>query len=174
MNRAIGLSIAVIVLATTGLVVALGVGLPDPGAAERAYAAVVGVTGCVLGIIWLRSTATGAAPEGRLGALSGSEDDPVTEPPVAEAVRGLERSLKLSASTMGEYRRLVEPRLRALTAARLRRSGIELTDADRARERLGDAWALVDPDRPSPTDRMAPGIPLSEIELLVDTLERLR
>ncbi len=173
MNRAIGLSIALVLLASAGLVVALSVGLPDPGAAERAYAAVVGTTCCVLGIIWLRLTATGPAPEGRFGALGRSESDDEADTPIVEATRSLERSLRLGASTMGEFRRLVEPRLRSLTSARLRRSGIELSDAARASELLGDTWCLVDPNRPPAADRMAPGVPLAEIERLLDALERM-
>ncbi|HKH87861.1 MAG TPA: hypothetical protein VKA05_03520 [Acidimicrobiales bacterium] len=173
MNRAIGLSIALVVLTTTGLAIAIGVGIPDPGAAERAYAAVVGATCCVLGVIWLRMVATGTAPEGRLGVLGNTEDEDKAEPPVVEASRSIERALRLGASTMGEFSRLVEPRLRVLTAARLRRSGIDLADTERAREQLGDSWDLVDPNRPPPPDRMAPGVSLTAVEQLLDALERL-
>jgi hypothetical protein len=43
---------------------------------------------------------------------------------------------------------------------------------DAARSALGEElWALVDPNRPAPPDRNAPGMPLNRLRELVAALE---
>jgi len=165
-------SIAVAVLATAALALALGLGLPDPGAAERAYGGLVGFLGCLLAMSWLRLTAEGPAPAGRFspGGAEATEGPP--QPPVVEAIRDLERALRLGTATIGTFNRLVQPRLQALATAKLSRFGIGL-ESDRAMALLGDGFRLVDPAAPMPDDRMAPGFALHEIEGLVETLEVL-
>lgn len=67
------------------------------------------------------------------------------------------------------------PRLQALTRARLLRRGVDPeTDPGAAAALLGpEAWATVDPGRPRPTDRGAPGLDPAVVEHLVDRLEQL-
>jgi hypothetical protein len=173
MSRAARRSIAAAVLATASLALALGIGLPDPGAAERAYGGLLGLLGCLLAVSWLRSTAEGRAPAGRFSSGAAGERDEAPEPPVVEAVRDLERALRLGISTIGTFNRLVQPRLQSLATAKLSRSGIRL-DTEAAVELLGDGFRLVDPAAPPPEDRMAPGFSLHEIEGLVETLEQIR
>jgi hypothetical protein len=68
---------------------------------------------------------------------------------------------------------LVLPRLQSLVTAKLSRLGVDLQGDDRAIGLLGDGFRLVDPAAPQPEDRMDPGIPLEQIERLVETLERM-
>ena len=77
-------SIAAIVIAGAGLALALGVGLPDPRAAERAFAALLGLLGCLLALSWLRSTAAGQAPDGRFSPGRQEERDAPPEAPLVE------------------------------------------------------------------------------------------
>jgi hypothetical protein len=161
------------VLATAALWLALGLGLSDPGAAERAYGGLLGLLGCVLAMSWLRSTAEGRAPTGRFSPGRPEVRDPPPQQPLVETIRDLERALRLGSSTIGSYNRLVQPRLRSLATSRLSQVGIALEGDDRAIGLLGDGFRLVDPAAPPPEDRMDPGIPLDQIERLVDTLERL-
>jgi hypothetical protein len=172
MTRMVHRSIALAVLATAGLTLALGIGLPDPRAAERAYGGVVGLLGCLLAMSWLRATAQGRAPDGRFSPGSAQEPDEPPQPPVVAAILDLERALRLGTSTIGSFNRLVQPRLRSLAEAKLSPSGFGLDD-ERAVGLLGDGFRLVDPSSPPPDDRMAPGVAFAEIERLVETLEHL-
>jgi hypothetical protein len=174
MRRRLRGSIAVAVLATAALVLDLGMGLPDPGAAERAYGGFVGLVGCLLAMSWLRTTAGGGAESGRfsVGAVFGRQPEP-PQPPVVEATRDLERALRLGAWTIGSFNVLVQPRLQSLATAKLARSGVSLGADERARRLLGEGFRLVDPAAPPPEDRMAPGVALHDVELLVETLERM-
>jgi len=176
-NRRIGRTTARVVtlavLASCGLAFALGVGLPDPGAAERAFAGLIGALGCVLAMQWLRSNAEGASPKGRFSVADDRPDAVAPQPPAVEAARTLARALRLGASTIGSYNLLVRPRLQALAAAKLGRAGYRLDESAGARELLGEGWILVDPGAPPPADRMAPGVQLHRVVQLVEILERL-
>ena len=68
------------------------------------------------------------------------------------------------------------PRLRSIAAGLLesRRSVALEADTDAARAIVGDdAWALVRPDRAAPQERLARGIPSSDLERVVDALEAI-
>lgn len=70
----------------------------------------------------------------------------------------------------------LRPLLREIAAHRLwMRFAVDLDrEQGRARELIGaNAWELVRPERPPPTDRLAPGPPLADIRVVVDELERL-
>jgi hypothetical protein len=162
-----------VVLAGAALAVALGLGLPDPGAAERSFAAFVGVLSCALIWGWLRSTAAGRSPQGRFSVAVANPAEPERLAPAVVATKSLERGLGLGSSNIGSYNLFVRPRLEGLAAAKLARAGCRLDDANAARELLGDGWALVDPTAPPPADRMAPGVSLHRIGQLVQQLERL-
>jgi hypothetical protein len=162
---------AAAVIAAGGLALALGLGLPDPGLAERAFAGFMGFLACMLAVRWLRSVSRmPAAPTSSPG--DGATGD-VPRAPAAEATEALARALGLGVSTIGSYHLLVRPRLQALAGAKLARLGPGLEDASEAQSLLGDGWVLVDPATPAPADGVAPGIPIVRLEELVATLERM-
>ncbi|MGD0595307.1 MAG: hypothetical protein ABSB54_16690 [Acidimicrobiales bacterium] len=161
------------ILASGGLALALGLGLPDRGAAERAFAALIGLLGCVLAMQWLRSSAEGAAPQGRFAVTVDRPEDVRQQAPAVESAKNLERALRLGASTIGSYNLLVRPRLQALAAEKLERTGCSLSDRPAAKALLGDELPLVDPAAPPPADSNGPGISLHRIGQLVGQLERM-
>ncbi len=79
------------------------------------------------------------------------------------------------ASTFHLHVRL-RPILREIAAHRLwLRFGVDLDrESERARELIGvEAWELVRPERPPPSDRLAPGPPPSHLNKVVEELERI-
>ncbi len=79
------------------------------------------------------------------------------------------------ASTFHLHARL-RPILREIAAYRLSmRFGVDLDrEHERAQELVGgDAWELVRPERPTPSDRLAPGPPASHLNKVVEELERI-
>jgi hypothetical protein len=163
--------ILVALAATTGIVLALVDGAPDPGVAVRSYAAVVGGLAAVSAASWLRRDRRGWSGAG--AARSGTEPEGDVLDPAAAAWQELERALRFGATTIGDFRLLVQPRLRALAFARLKRHGVSLSDAKGAEALLGEGFHLVDPRTVMPADRLAPGVPTAEIEPLVTALEEL-
>lgn len=158
-------------VATTGIVLALVDGAPDPGVAVRSYAAVMGSLAALSAASWLRRGRRGWSGAG--APRAGSEQEVDALDPTAAAWQGLERALRFGATTIGDYHLLVRPRLSALAAAKLNRRGVPLSDPERARALLGESFNLVDPRIALPADRLAPGIPISEIDPLVRALEEL-
>lgn len=70
----------------------------------------------------------------------------------------------------------LRPILREIASHRLwLRFGVDLErEHERARELIGaEAWELVRPERPPPSDRLAPGPPPSDLRVVVEELERL-
>ena len=68
------------------------------------------------------------------------------------------------------------PRIRAIASGLLAsRRGISADVApDTARSIVGpETWDLVRPDRPSPEDRLARGLPISELRRVVESLEKV-
>lgn len=113
-------------------------------------------------------------------AVEGSElDDALaamrtTRPDSGEV--GLERDLELSTLNAFHLHLRLRPLLREIAAHRLmKRYGIDLdAEPGRAQELVGaSAWELVRPDRPPPTDRLAPGPPLSQLREAIANLERV-
>ena len=79
------------------------------------------------------------------------------------------------ASTFHLHARL-RPILREIAAHRLwTRFGVDLErEHERARELIGaEAWDLVRPERPPPSDGLAPGLPASDLRIVVEELERI-
>jgi hypothetical protein len=79
------------------------------------------------------------------------------------------------ASTFHLHTRL-RPILREIAAHRLSmRFGVDLdTEPERARELIGvEAWEVVRPERPPPSDRLAPGPSASHLSKVVEELERI-
>jgi len=88
----------------------------------------------------------------------------------------LEREVTLGVSSAFYFDARLRRHLREIADERLREQrGVDIeTRPDVAREALGpEAWELVRPDRPRPTDRDAPGVPLAQLESVVATLEGL-
>jgi len=79
------------------------------------------------------------------------------------------------ASTFHLHARL-RPILREIAAHRLSmRFGVDLDrEHERARELIGvEAWEVVRPGRPPPSDRLAPGPPAAQLSKVVEELERI-
>jgi len=153
---------------TVGLALALGLGAPDPGLAERAYGAADGLLGCVASLVFVREQAGRAA-----AAPDAAEDDIVaSNDPAVRVLSDLERALRLGRLTAGDFHVLLRPRLAELASSSLARRGVPL-GSEAARAALGDAYALVDPAAPPPADRSDPGVPLAAVSDLVQRLEQL-
>jgi hypothetical protein len=86
-------------------------------------------------------------------------------------VRDVEQSTR---SALHLHVRL-RPVLREIAAHRLwMRFGVDLDRDGRARELVGaNAWELVRPDRPPPSDRLARGPAPADLRVVVEELERL-
>jgi hypothetical protein len=88
----------------------------------------------------------------------------------------LTRDLDLSILNDFHLHVRLRPLLREVAAHRLRvRYGVDLyAEPGRARELVGpQAWELVQPLRPPPADRLAPGPPFSYLRDVVTELERI-
>ena len=87
----------------------------------------------------------------------------------------VEREVTLGGGTAFDVHYRLRPLVRSLATGLLLRRGVDLERSpDRARTLLAPlTWDLVRPDRPTPDDRTAPGLPIAEIEAVVDDLERL-
>jgi hypothetical protein len=87
----------------------------------------------------------------------------------------VEREVALATGTAFDVHFRLRPLLLTISTGLLLRRGVDLERrTDRAEELLGpDVWELVRPDRPAPSDRTAPGIPIASVERAVDDLERL-
>jgi hypothetical protein len=88
----------------------------------------------------------------------------------------LARDLTLSRAIGFHFHVRLRPTLREIAAHRLRtRYGVDLDrEPARARELVpARAWAVVDPGRRPPDDRLAPGPSVAEISAVVDDLERI-
>jgi hypothetical protein len=88
----------------------------------------------------------------------------------------IEQEVALAVAGSFDLHHRLRPRLRGLAIDLLAaRRGIALDgDPERARSALGDeTWELVRPDRPPPEDRRARGIPIQDLDHVVESLERL-
>ncbi len=88
----------------------------------------------------------------------------------------LVRDVKHSTRSALHLHVRLRPLLREIAAHRLwMRFGVDLDrEQGRARELIGaNAWELVRPERPPPTDRLATGPRLADLRVVVDELERL-
>jgi hypothetical protein len=158
-----------VVIATAGLVVALGL-RPVP-VREIVAAYVLALAGIALLSLmrlarteeeWERTT---SELERALAPRKAVRTRP------ADLIR-TERDLTLASVNAGELQVRLLPQLREVAAARLAAGG--RGDLEHARALLGDdAWELLRPDRPAPADRGAPGLPMRRIASLLDAIERL-
>jgi hypothetical protein len=159
--------VGTIVLATVGLVIALGL---RPWPVREILAAYVLALTAIALLVLARMARTEEEWERATSELERAlaPRKPVRTRP-NELVR-VERDLVLSVSNAGELHARLLPQLREVAGARL----AARHDVERARELLGeDAWELLREDRPAPDDRAAPGLPLRDIAGLVDRVEGL-
>ena len=119
----------------------------------------------------LRSLLPPAVPFERLLAR------PATQPEGVAQLQTVERHLRLSVSSNRDLHSLLRPMVRDIVSVRLsRRHGIDLDREPERAEALiggGKVWELVRPDREAPEDRLSRGWPRSDMEQLVDELEKL-
>jgi hypothetical protein len=92
-----------------------------------------------------------------------------------EPLERIERVVEAGHQTAGDVHVRVRPLLREIAGPLLRRHGVRLDgEPARARALLGEElWEVVRPDRPPPRERRDRGLELSELEQLVQRLERL-
>ena len=141
--------------------------------AADAYALFLGA----VGMLWLvRRTrrASGAdVPSAYDRAVAARRATRPSRPATLERV---EREVVLSGGSAFDLHVRLRRRLRAITEHRLAaHRGLDL-DAGTAetRELLGDdLWELVQPDRPMPTDRLAPGLSVRRQRDLLDRVETI-
>jgi hypothetical protein len=169
MKRRPRLPIGTIVAATIGLAVALGL---RPISVREILAAYVLALAAIALLVLTRMARTEEEWE-----RATSELERVLTPRKtararpAELVR-TERDLTLSSTNAGDLHTRLLPQLREVAASRL--ADRHDTDLSDARGVLGDeAWEYLRPDRPTPADRTAQGLPLRRIAVLVDAIERL-
>lgn len=96
--------------------------------------------------------------------------------PPAPPELALERDISLSRAIGFHFHVRLRPVLREIASHRLRTAyGVDLErEPARARELVpARAWAVVDPDRRPPEDRLAQGPTVAEISAVVDDLERI-
>jgi hypothetical protein len=119
-----------------------------------------------------------------LVVLTGRSGDDAAESPFAAAHRPrrhapftlpeldrLERELSLGTQSAFDFHVRLRPVLQEIAEARLAARGRGLDDAEGL---LGsEAWELVRPDRPAPTDRHAPGADPAAVRRFVDALEKI-
>lgn len=88
----------------------------------------------------------------------------------------IERIVRFGISTAVDADRRLYRLLREQARELLRsRHGVDLDEEPEvARAMLGDdVWELIRPDRPASTDRLAPGAELSDVDMVVRSIEQL-
>lgn len=85
----------------------------------------------------------------------------------------LAREVQLGMHTAFDFHFRLRPTLVEIARNRLAGRGVEL-ESERARRVLGEeVWELLQPDRPPPQDRNAPGIRADELGHVAAALERI-
>ena len=160
-----------LIAGTVGVAVGLVLAGSSHGLALLAYVLFLGA----LALAALASRLRAALPEAP--PFEGQLD---REPRAGEPIGQLEtiaRTLSGAEWIQAELHYRLRPLVREIAAARLsRRYGVDLDrQPERARALIGEgrAWELVRPEREPPEERQARGWSRSELEKLVDELERV-
>jgi hypothetical protein len=138
--------------------------------AVRVYVLVLSGYALALGVLALRRAFPAAQPLRPKGRRRIAR----RKPPAT--LHRIEQEVALGISGSFDLHHRLRPRLRGLARdLLLARRGVSLDDEpDAARHVLGDqAWELVRSDRQAPEDRLARGIPPSELADVVQALERV-
>jgi hypothetical protein len=167
-------AIALAILFTAGLVLALSVHAPRPDLAERYYAA--SLAALVLEVL-VRALAVSARtkPGATFEELTARTAAADQGPP--DELVSLELAVRLGANAAGDYHVRLRPVLVDLARQRLAKRGVRL-EAPRHRERaealLGpEVFEMVRGGASLPDDRFAPGPGERQVERATAALERL-
>lgn len=99
-----------------------------------------------------------------------------TRPSRPATLERVEREVVLSSASAFDLQVRLRPRLRAIAEHRLAaHRGLDLdSGSHEVQEALGpELWELVRPNRPMPSDRLAPGLPVARQRALLDRLESI-
>jgi len=165
-RRDLRAALRALVLPTLALV---AIGALAPGRltlAVRIYALVVSAAALALALSALRRSYPRARP---LRASAARRSNRRRPPP---SLGRIEHEVALGVAGAFDLHYHLVPRLRAIATGLLSsRHGLEL-DADPVRRTLGDeTWELVRDGRPAPEDRLARGLPTTELRRVVESLE---
>lgn len=162
-------------LAVPAGLLTLGAVIAAPGRRTAVLDGYLLFLGAILLITLVRATRASLPAEERSAFERALHRRPEDAEPLPELAR-LEREVGLASSAAFDLHARLRPTLRDIAAHRLSIGhGIDLdSEHGRARAVLGEKlWSIVDPNREPPRDRLAPGVPPSELRSLVDTLERI-
>lgn len=107
---------------------------------------------------------------GRIERTRRQRSGPLGGTPLPSSFQGVERRLELASEFAGEFE-LLRPRLRQIAQQRLAGRGLLLESAE-ARRLLGEnQWLLL--ERPPQKDKFASGPDVSELDGLLQALERI-
>lgn len=170
MKRSLATGGRALALPTAALVVVVAFAPGRVELALRIYALLVAAVALALALAALRRAHPRTRP---LRERAPAHVEPPARPGL---LARLEHEAALGVAGAFDLHHRLRPRLRGIAGELLRaRRGISLDrEPDRARAALGEqAWELVRADRPAPEDRQARGIPISDLEDVVESLERL-
>lgn len=170
MRRDVLAGVRLLLLPTFALAVVAGVLPGRAGLAIRVYALVLCVVVLRVAVRALGRAYPPAQPLRPRAARSSDDRRPPT------SLRRLENAAALGVAGAFDLHHRLRPRLRRLAADLVEtRRRISLDrDPEAARAALGDtAWELVRGDRPPPADRLARGLPISDLRSVVESLERM-
>jgi hypothetical protein len=167
-RRTLVLTAAAVVLAlAVGIVLARYVG----DVAVPAYGLFLGAVLLALLLRRLRGLLPPAVPFERFFSRSKARPDRVDQ------LHTVERDIRMSMSSGYDLHYRLAPMVREIVSTRLsRRYGIDLDhETERAQALMGGgkAWELIRPGREEPADWLSRGWSQSDMEQLVDELERL-
>jgi hypothetical protein len=130
--------------------------------------------GAVLLLALVRTTREGSLPAG--SDFDRALADMGRRYPSDSGELSLVHDVQQSVASSFHLHTRLRPLLREIAAHRVSmRFGVDLDrEHERARELIeGEAWELVRPGRPPPSDRLAPGPPASHLSKVVEELERI-
>ncbi len=162
-------ALAVAVLGTLGLAIALVMRPGDSNLAAEAYVLLVGALGMAL-LAQIVARLFPVTPS-RIQALS----RPRRKERRLASLERIERELEMATQSAFDTHYRLRPLLRELAQTRLARRGVDLdAPGSRAEELLGpDTWAIVRPDLVRPAEHHAAGASLATVNRAVEALEGL-
>lgn len=170
MRRDLGIGARLLVLPTLALLFVIAFVPGRTGVAVRVFALVV----CGVALLFvLGALRRSYPPEQPLRPRPSREEGRRAVP--ATLVR-IEQETILGVAGSFDLHYRLRPRLRSLAADLLAtRRGVSLENSPaHARGLLGDeGWEVVRPNRPAPEDRLARGLPVTDLHRIVESLEQL-
>jgi hypothetical protein len=167
-GRHVFLALRLLAFPTIAFVVFVGLAPGRAGLAIRIYALYLCAVAIGFAVLRLRSAYPAASPLRRPTKLARERRQ------APETLAAIERETVVGVAGAFELHQRLRPRLRALAEGLLqtrRRLSLE-REPEAARAILGETtWELVRPGRPAPADRLASGIPVQELRIVVESLE---